>query len=95
VRQAAQARSKQLDAEGYLRDTQAKLAEKEALILEWMHSNEAFKRLARQYGKTLGVTDEQRQTDFANAVVNVAEEDPKYAGTEFAKAKRKQLGITQ
>jgi hypothetical protein len=40
-----------------------RLAQKDDLLKEWMHSNEAFKRLARKYGKKLGVSDEQRQMD--------------------------------
>lgn len=61
---------------------QEQLAEKDALILEWMHSNEAFKQLARQYSKKAGVTDEQRQEDFDNTLVDIAEEDPRFANTE-------------
>ena len=59
----------------------ARLAEKDALILEWMHSNEAFKRLAKQYGKKLGVSDEQRQVDFDESIAATATEDPKFNGT--------------
>jgi len=77
---------------GQLETMRKALEERDAIITEWMHSNEAFKRLARQYGKKLGVTDDVRKTDFANAVVDIAEEDPAYAGTELAEAKRKQLG---
>jgi hypothetical protein len=56
---------------------------KNALILEWMHSNEAFKRLAKQYGNKLGITDEQRTEDFNQNLVDVAEEDPKFADTKI------------
>ena len=69
------------------------LKEKDALILEWMHSNEAFKKLARQYGKKLGVTDDQRQQDFDQAVVDVSVENPKYGKTEIVELKKKRLGI--
>jgi hypothetical protein len=74
-------------------DTTRAIKEKDALILEWMHSNEAFKKLARQYGKKLGVTDEQRQQDFDQAVVDVSVENPKYAKTEIVELKKKRLGI--
>lgn len=67
------------------------LMDKDAIILEWMHSNEAFKQLARTYGKKLGVSDEQRKDDFAHAVVDVAEEDPKFSNTQLADSKRKQI----
>ena len=69
------------------------LREKNDLIMEWMHSNEAFKTLARQYGQKLGVTDDERKEDFANAVVDLAEEDPKFANTKMAESKRAQLGL--
>ena len=66
----------------------ARLAEKDALILEWMHSNEAFKRLAKQYGKKLGVNDDQRIDDTYIHVEDIAEEDPKFAATKiFGRAK--------
>ena len=58
------------------------LEKKEALLLDWMHTNEAFKRLARQYGARLGVTDEQRTKDFDETMVMVSEEDPKFANTD-------------
>lgn len=67
------------------------LRAKDALILEWMHSNEAFKKLARNYGKKLGVTDAQRASDFAHAVVDLAEEDPKFTNTNMANAMRDEI----
>lgn len=69
------------------------LREKDVLIMEWMHSNEAFKKLTRQYGKKLGVSDDERKEDFANAVVDLAEEDPKFSQTKMAESKRAQLGL--
>lgn len=69
----------------------AEIAEKDALIIEWMHSNESFKRLARQYGKKLGVTDEQRQTDFDHQILNVAEEDPTFDQTKKTAGAKKRL----
>lgn len=55
------------------------LAAKEVLMLEWMHSNEAFRQLARNYGKKLGISDEQQTADYRHTVLDVAEEDPKFA----------------
>lgn len=61
---------------------------KEALLKEWMHSNEAFKRLARKYGKKVGVSDEQRQNDLDDQILEVAEEKPEFAATDtLARAK--------
>lgn len=59
----------------------AAVVEKEALILEWMHSNESFKRLAQKYGKKLSVSDEQQQTDYRHQVIYSSEENPKYSET--------------
>jgi len=67
------------------------IKEKDALILEWMHSNEAFKQLARQYGKKLGMTDDQRQTDFNEKIIDVSEEDPKFANTRIVEKTKANL----
>jgi len=67
------------------------IKEKDALILEWMHSNEAFKQLARQYGKKLDITDEQQTDDYRNIVVDVSEENPKFAATELVDRVKKNL----
>ena len=61
------------------------LAERDAIITEWMHSAEAFRRLQRQYGKKLGMTDEERQVDFDNAIRDLAEEDPRFSNTELVR----------
>ena len=70
------------------------LADRDAIITEWMHSNEAFKRLARQYGKKLGVTDEQRQNDFDENILDVAEENPTFANTKKSAGAKTRLGKT-
>lgn len=54
----------------------ASLAERDEIIVDWMHNNEAFKRLARQYGKELNKTNEQRQNDLDQHVLDIAEEQP-------------------
>lgn len=96
-REAREAKAKNVELANELQQVKQQMAqsmsEKDALILEWMHSNEAFKRLARQYGKQLDISDETRKADFANAVVDVAEEEPKFTNTELADSKRKQLNI--
>lgn len=68
------------------------IAERDAIILEWMQSNEAFKRLARQYGKQVGATDEQRQIDLDNHLLDVAEEDPDFANTKRTQGAKQRLG---
>ena len=80
-RRLLNANDRVVSLEGANERLQKQIEEKDALILEWMHSNEAFKRLARQYGKKLGVSDEQRQTDFDEEILLTAEEDPKFIGT--------------
>lgn len=69
------------------------LAMKEELLKEWMHSNEAFKRLARKYGKKVGVSDEQRQNDLDDQIIEVAEEKPEFANTNTLKASKEARGI--
>lgn len=64
---------------------QAELADRDVLIRDWMHSNEAFKRLHKSYGKKVGLTDEQMKSDFHQAALDIAEEDPKFANTDFGK----------
>jgi len=68
------------------------IAERDAIILEWVQSNEAFKRLAREYGKKVGVTDEQRQVDFDNHLLDVAEEDPDFEKTDLTGHAKRRLG---
>ena len=73
---------------------QQQLDERGILLMEWMHSNEAFRRIAKQYGKKLGLTNETRQADYAEHLLNAAEEDPKFANTKLGKeAREKKLGI--
>ena len=59
------------------------LKEKDDLILEWMHHDEAFKRLARNYRKKLGKSAEEVQLDFENSVIEIAEENPKFNNTKL------------
>lgn len=75
------------------RKVRAALQEKEALLKEWMHSNEAFKRLARKYGKKLGLSDEQRVNDYDDVVLEVAEEKPEFADTNTLKEVKEARGI--
>ena len=86
--------TKRADAEAKRADELAlALAERDAIILEWMQSNEAFRRLARQYGKELGVTDEQRKNDWDEHVLDIAEEDSeKFGNTKVSQGAKKRLG---
>jgi hypothetical protein len=67
------------------------IKEKDALILEWMHSNEAFKRLAKQYGKKLDISEEQQKEDRGNALLDAAEEDAKFANTDIGNKAKSHL----
>ena len=82
-RRLANANDRVVSLEGSNDYLNKQIEEKDALILEWMHSNEAFKRLAKQYGKKLGVSEEQRVSDVFAEVESIAEEDPKFAATRF------------
>ena len=57
-----------------------------------MQSNEAFKRLAKQYGKELGVTQEQYEKDVHEHRLDVAEEDPDFANTKVTAKAKSRLG---
>ena len=63
----------------------ASIIERDKIIYEWMHSNEAFRGLAKKYGKVLGISDDQVQKDYVDQVVNLAEEDPKFSNTGLEK----------
>lgn len=68
------------------------LGEKEKILLEWMHSQEAFQSLARLYGKELNLSDEKRAENFKNVVLRLAEEKVKFCQTNlFRKAKSGEL----
>lgn len=83
---------KLLETQIALQAAERAVQEKEALILEWMHSNDAFKMLAKQYGKKLGVSDEQRKEDYFEAVLDVAEQDPGLDNTRLKETAKKGLG---
>lgn len=79
-------------SEAQLAEKEALLAEKNRLIIErdgvireWMHSNDTFRALARKYGRLLGLTDDQRQADYDEEVLNMSEEDPEYQDTRLLK----------
>lgn len=59
------------------------IAKRDEVMTSWMHSNDTFKRLAREYGKKLGLTDEQRSADYNQMILDVAEEEPKYKNTSL------------
>ena len=71
--------------QGRLDQRDASIIERDKIIYEWMHSNEAFRRLAKQYGKVLGISDDQVQKDYVDQVVNLEEEDPKFSNTGLGK----------
>lgn len=67
------------------------ISDRDEIIVDWMQSNEAFKRLARQYGKKAGISDEQRQVDYLQHVVDLAEEDPTFSDTDKTKRAKEKL----
>ena len=62
--------------------TKRELANAQAMIIDWMHTNEGFKRLARAYGKKLALTDAQRQNDMDDLLLDLVEENHKFKGSE-------------
>lgn len=60
------------------------LAERDASLLDWMLSNEAFKRLSKNYAKKIGVTPEQHQQNLDEIILDVFEENPAFAKSSLA-----------
>lgn len=58
------------------------LARKEKALLEWMHSHEAFRRLAKNYAKYLNRSQEDYENELDQYRIDVAEEDQKYKSTD-------------
>lgn len=67
------------------------LAARDARVVEWMHSNETFRRLARLFGDRLGVPIEDRALEFRRIAVDLMEEDAKFAKTKFGSEIKKKL----
>jgi hypothetical protein len=68
-----------------LQEKDAIIAAKDALILEWMHTNAAFKKLARDFANQLEIPQEVRVHLVDQARVDVAIEDPAFQHTEIYK----------
>lgn len=64
-------------------ELRAEIVKKDKLILEWMHTNAAFKKLTKDYAAQLGIPEEQRQKDAHQARVDIAEQDPAFKHTEL------------
>ena len=77
-----------LSSVAYMQD---QLKQRDENLIEWMHSNAAFRRVARQYGKKAGPSDDQRQADYDGHVVDVSEEDPEFANTKLAQDTKSNL----
>ena len=75
------------------RKAQEALAQKEALLKEWMHSHFSFRLLSRKYGARLGISDEQRQKDLDDCVLEIAGDKPEFADTKATNAVKKERGI--
>ena len=61
------------------------LAKKDKLILEWMHTNAAFKKLAKDFADQLGIPKEERPQLVDQARVDVAEQSPAFKETDIYK----------
>lgn len=89
-RQSLLSGSRNFALEKALGEANAALAQKEALLKEWMHSNFSFKLLAKKYGGRLGISDEQRQKDFDDCILAITEERPEFAETDLVKKVREE-----
>lgn len=79
--QMLSAQTKARETEKELEETKKQLEQAQLIILDWMHTNEAFRRVARVYGKRLNILDEQRQMDLDEQILDLAKEDPKFKGS--------------
>lgn len=61
-------------------------------LLDWMHSNEVFKRILRKcWTERLGLSIESLRDEIAEAASNLAREDPKFVDTPVARSARERL----
>lgn len=77
--------------EDVIKFQRGQLKEKDDLILEWMHTNEAFKRLAKIYGKRLDLSSDDIQKDLDVEIQDLSEEDSNFKNTEVKKRSDKRL----
>ena len=80
-----------MQSQGLIKENQklhTRLAERNALTLEWMNSNEVFRRLALRYGKKLNVSEDEIRKQFREITLDLADEDPKFKDTEITKKAR-------
>lgn len=61
------------------------LTKKDAEILEWMHTNAAFKKLTKDYAARFGVSEEECVRNVRQARVDVAEESTAFKNTKLYK----------
>lgn len=64
----------------------AALADKNTVILDWMHGSEAFKRLAKKYASDLALARRTYDTDLDKIILEIIEESPQFADTKMAKS---------
>lgn len=80
------------EKEAAINEKNLRIAERDRIIKEWMHSNDTFKALARNYGRKLGLSDDDRMSDYLDEVLNQAEVNPEFEGTELGTKVRAKLG---
>ena len=61
------------------------IAKKDKLILEWMHTNAAFKKLTKDYAAQLGISNEERIKDVDQARIDVAADEPAFQTSDIYK----------
>jgi hypothetical protein len=66
-------------------ELRAEIVKKDKLILEWMHTNAAFKKLAKDFADQLGIPKEERPQLVDQARLDVAEADPAFKHTDIYK----------
>ena len=63
------------------------------LLKEWMHANESFRQLAKEYASKLNISPDEHQKNADNKIIDLSEQDPKYQNTKLTdKAKASLAG---
>lgn len=73
-------------------ELRAEIVKKDKLILEWMHTNAAFKKLTKDYALQLGIPEEQRIQNVRQARLDVAEADPALKHTDLYQETLEKMG---
>ncbi len=73
----------------------AEVASLMAFNVSMEHQEKAMRRLLGQYRRALGKTLDEANAQYSQLILDIAEEDPRFADTECLRAARKRLAEDQ